>query len=363
MSLDELVNVVISLESAGITRVGFGIPMIVGDKLTISERSKLYSSSDLSELENDLTNGTSDPEYKMAQALISVSPRPASFMVGRIDSGDASITASLNAIKAYDNSWYTLLITDRTKANQVLAMEWTESQEKVFFTASSEAEIVDTVVGSDTDSLAKQSMAYSRTAILYHSLAGDGDLLPTTKYPDATLAGRISPYTAGSYTAMFKQLTGIPSDNLSPSQSINALAKSANIYEEFGGKDILRSGTVGSGEFIDVVIFIDWLKVRIQEEIFALLVKVLKIPFTDNGITQIANALEKPLSLGQENGGISGYAEDEDGNQIGGYLIEQPRLEDISSIDKSNRNLPNVKFTAWLAGAIHIVNVNGTVIV
>jgi hypothetical protein len=109
------------------------------------------------------------------------------------------------------------------------------------------------------------------------------------------------------------------------------------------------------------MIFIDWLKARCTEVVYQILVSNLKVPYTDAGIAAVQNALTQPLKAGQNVGGISPTAFDENKNQIGGFYITVPRLQDIPTADKTARTLNNVKFTAFLAGAIHVVRVNGLV--
>jgi hypothetical protein len=182
-----------------------------------------------------------------------------------------------------------------------------------------------------------------------------------TEYPDAATLGKLLPYDPGTYTMKFKTLAGITVDYLTATQSTNARAKNANTYEEIGPSNILREGTVGEGEKLDVIIFIDWLQARITEGVYQPLINNLKIPFTEIGMAAIKGEIEKVLKIGVARGGISDYAQDSDKNQIGGYIVTLPAFEDITTADKAARLLTGVEFTAWLAGAIHAVEIAGVV--
>jgi hypothetical protein len=57
---------------------------------------------------------------------------------------------------------------------------------------------------------------------------------------------------------------------------------------------------------------------------------------------------------------ISENEYDEDGNTNYGYTIEVPLAASISANQKASRILNDVKFTARLAGAIHVVNIVGS---
>jgi hypothetical protein len=264
---------------------------------------------------------------------------------------------ALDAIQAYDFNWYGVISTSRATADVEAIAAWVEATPMKFFvTASSDANIINESVSTDTTSIAAlfKNQSYLKTAVLYHSLA-------TTQFGDAALLGVILPLDPGSYTAAFKTLSGITVDNLSASQRANAFAKFANVYEYVAGVNILRKGTVSGNEYIDVVVFIDWLDARCTEAVFAVLVSNAKVPYTDIGIASIENALSQPLKAGQNAGGISPTAYDDQKKQIGGFYIIVPRLQDISTIDKTARELHGVKFVAFLAGAIQYVAIQGYV--
>jgi hypothetical protein len=182
-----------------------------------------------------------------------------------------------------------------------------------------------------------------------------------TEFPDAAMLGKILPYNPGSYTAAFKSLAGVSTDLLTTTERAACFSKNVDVYEYVGGANITRNGKVAGGEYLDVMIFIDWLQARCTEAIYRLLVSNLKIPYTEAGIAAVENALTQPLKAGQNAGGISPTAFDDQGLQIGGFYIEVPRLQDVPTIDKTNRTLNDVKFVAFLAGAIQIVKVVGTV--
>jgi hypothetical protein len=265
--------------------------------------------------------------------------------------------SALDEIEAYNNDWYGVICTSRniTDVNKVAA--WVEAAEmKFFITASADPNIVNQSVSADTTSIAAlfKNNAFLKSAIVYSSFA-------TTQFADAALMGKLLPLDPGSYTAAFKTLSGVSVDNLTTTQRANAFAKHANVYEYVGGVNILRQGTVSGNEYIDVMIFIDWLDARCTEAVFSVLVSNAKVPYTDAGIAAIQNALTQPLKAGQNQNGISPTAYDDQKRQIGGFYITVPRLQDIPAVDKTARELHNVKFTAFLAGAIHFVAVNGVV--
>ncbi|MCD8295844.1 MAG: DUF3383 domain-containing protein, partial [Clostridia bacterium] len=133
-----------------------------------------------------------------------------------------------------------------------------------------------------------------------------------------------------------------------------------NYYVTCAGKDILLDGKCMSGEWIDVIRFRDYLLNDIQERVFNLFIKNAKIPYTDSGIALIQNQIISALKNGQDVGGIADSYTDDDGNEVDGYTVTVPTVSGVSDGDRASRLLANVKFTARLAGAIHIVEITGT---
>jgi len=270
--------------------------------------------------------------------------------------GTEGFDAALDAIKLINNDWYALVCTNHVSANVQTIAAWIEANKKVYATSSAITDIVDLTNLGDTTTIAAilKAAAYDRTALFYHPLAD-------SIFPEAAMLGKILPYDPGSYTVMFKTLAGIAKTTLTSTQSTNALAKKCNTYEEVGGLNLIQNGTMASGEFIDVTIFIDWLEATMKTDVFRTLKISKKVPYTTEGILSIKNAMESSLKTGQDRGGISPLEYDDDKLQIGGYYITMPKIEDVPIIDKANRILNNVQFTAFLAGAIHKCVINGIV--
>lgn len=80
MSLQDLVNVSISSSTVSPSRPGFGTPMLVGYHTHYTDRVRVYSS--IAAMASD-GFATTDPLYKMAQAVFSQNPSVARVQVGR----------------------------------------------------------------------------------------------------------------------------------------------------------------------------------------------------------------------------------------------------------------------------------------
>lgn len=260
-----------------------------------------------------------------------------------------TVVNDLNAVQLVDDSWYALALTDRTAATVFSAAGWTEGQVKLFGTASADPDIINLAAGIDLSSIAAKcnQAGYVRTFVLYHQDAAND-------FPECAWFGGVLPLDPGSETWKFKRLNSISYSNLTSTQSQNARNKKANTYEFIGGVGITREGTVAQGEFIDIVRGVDWLTSRIQEFVYSVLVNSNKVPYTDAGITAIESEVKRALQLGISNNFIANDP---------APTVTVPKAASVPPTDKTQRILKNVKFQATLAGAIHAINITGTVTV
>jgi hypothetical protein len=260
-----------------------------------------------------------------------------------------TVVNDLNAIQLIDDSWYAFALTDRTAATVFSAAGWAEGQVKLFGTASSDPNIINLAAGVDLSSIAAKcnQSGYVRTFVLYHQDAEND-------FPECAWFGGVLPLDPGSETWKFKRLNSISYSNLTSTQSQNARNKKANTYEFIGGVGITREGTVAQGEFIDIVRGVDWLTSRIQEFVYSVLVNSTKVPYTDAGITAIESEVKRALQLGISNNFIANDPPP---------IVTVPKAANVPPTDKTQRILRNVRFQATLSGAIHVVNITGTVTV
>ena len=261
----------------------------------------------------------------------------------------ADIEDDLDAVVNENDDWYALAINDRAIQTVLSAAAWTESRTKLFGTASADSTIINVSPSLDTSSLAARlfSAGYARTFCMYHQDADDD-------FPECAWFGRVLPLIPGSETWKFKTLATISYSNLSTTQSQNARNKKANTYEFIGGRGITREGTVSAGEFIDIIRGVDWLTARIQEFVYSVLVNNNKVPYTNAGIAVIQAEVKRALQLGIDNNFLTNDPEPK---------VTVPDAAAVPPSDKANRILRNVRFTATLAGAIHVVDIQGTLTV
>jgi hypothetical protein len=441
-ALRDIVSISISRQTQAVQRASFGVYLIADEfatsKTTVAfSRYREYSS--LTEMTNDGWVVT-DQVYLEASALFSQNPRPDKIAVGRIDSGDASLTAALTAINTENSGWYSFKVATPYQAEWIEAATWAEANKKIHFIDASDyvtivfdADLVtlneidvsvilngvttnvptvtfssdhDTTMGlivaecidagfpayldpDDTDNRTiilfpggpnstvtapvTEGATQAGTTVTNYDI---GDPSSTTDiayvlnaanrdrsvicykkaYADEFAAawnGERLPFDAGEATWAFKTLSGVTTDTFTTTQRNAVLNKSGNIYESVGGVSITQFGTVASEEYIDVIRGIDWLESRLQEEVLQLLINSDKVPYTDAGVQLVEGIIRGVLKEGVDQGLLA----------EGTIELTVPKVADVSAADKAGRILPDVEFSAQLAGAIHKVEITGVVTV
>ena len=189
-----------------------------------------------------------------------------------------------------------------------------------------------------------QSFAYARTAIIY----SQARLL---NWSGAAWGGNRLSSDPGSSTWAYKTLAAVQVDaNLTGGQVSVIESKGGNVYRTIAGVNVTTFGITASGEFIDVTRFIDWLDQRIKERIFGVLINNAKVPFTDGGVDLMRAQILAQLNQGITAGGLAADP---------APVVTAPLVADIDPADKAARILPDIFFTATLAGAIHTLVITG----
>jgi hypothetical protein len=282
-----------------------------------------------------------------AGAFFSVEPSELGKLEVVQDHADPGLAADLAAIKLENNDWYDVKHLFNSKLCIEAIAGYIEANGKIFIAQTQDTTVATTAkAGTDDVAESLQASAYARTALIFHP--------KTDAFADGGWAGRCLPLQPGSETWKFKTLAGVPAVTLTSTQRANLKAKSCNFYETVGGVNITEEGVVSAGEFIDVIRFRDWLVARMQERIFGTLTSVNKVPYTNKGVATITADVRAQLQEGVDAGGLSDDP---------APTAQGPKVQNVSNADKVGRVLNNVKFDAVLAGAIHAVNLSGTVAV
>ena len=168
--------------------------------------------------------------------------------------------------------------------------------------------------------------------------------------PDAAILGRQLSRIPGSSSFMYKTLVGVMVDKYTTGERNAMRAKRCNYYESQGGKGIFKDGITPVGEWIDIVIGMDYLAVRTEEFVFANLSAPEKIGWDELDIIE-SLVLNSMLLYGVSNRFITKDS----------IKIVMPQT--IDPMDKADRKLKTIKASAELVGAIHYVNVDMTLFI
>ena len=168
----------------------------------------------------------------------------------------------------------------------------------------------------------------------------------------AAWVGMMFAKDVGSATWAFKSPAMVGYNETFSTNQIEKLNNyNANYTMKFGDRGVTFPGKTTDGEYIDVVHGLDWFENYLQLNVANAFISNDKIPFTTQGISIIEGILRTSLIEACNRNILDKTS----------IQVEVPDLLSISSSDRSNRILPNVKFSARLQGAIHKTRINGLI--
>lgn len=328
------VNVQITRETKPISEKGFGLPLV----LATSKDLPYTMYTDISEVADDFA--ADSKEYKLLSRMFGQNPRPAEIAVygvqydGATDSPTELTTALNDLIKTHNDFYY--LVSPEQGDDEITALaEWTNTQDKLYGATTSNKDLAAALKGR-----------YDNTFLVIHD--------KPDSYVAEGLIATCAPRVIGSYTWTFKTVQGVPAVSFDNTTINEIHANNASTYINEAGVLMNSHGVVTSGEYIDVIQSTHFLKARLAEYVFRLLALKDKVPYTDAGIALVVAEVDKVLKQAFKQGIIA----DDNGEPL--YTITVPKREDIPANTRAQRILPDVKWTAVIAGAVEKVEIRGT---
>jgi hypothetical protein len=259
---------------------------------------------------------------------------------------DPGLADDLAAIQAATNvDWYGLALDSNSEAQVGVAALFVETEKKIACFTTSDYGCMDS--GTTTDVMSDlKTAAYARSGVLMskkelHSYSGI-----------AWMAKQFAGAKPGEDTWAYKTLASVTADEFTGAERTAILDKNGNLYSAVSSINVTEKGKTGSGEYFDIVRFIDWLKAEIQFRVFSALINNKKIPYTDLGIDAIVSIIKGALKAGEDAGGL----------EPGTSTVTAPKVKDIASATRATRKLSDVKFGGKLAGAIHELEIDGSLV-
>lgn len=323
----------------------------------------VYSSIDEVVAAGWVTSGeNSDPVGVAAQVAFSQSPAPTAVYIAPIQIDSTKGSSAEKAVETVKRAvatsgWYVVCTAGVDKAEYEDIAAYIETQNKMFCYTE-----LDCLAASGEVTPAVGNV-YFRTFCEYGKESAEqenSDVPAANRYINVAKVAKWLNYSSGSETTAFKTLASVYPSKLSSTEIKALVEKNVNYFITVGSKNITMNGKTMAGEWIDVIRFRDWLQNDMQVRLVNLFVTNPKIPYTDNGIALVQNQMIASLKAGQDAGGIASTEFDEDGNEISGFQTSVPLASSLSSSEKASRKLKNCKFKARLAGAIHFVEVKGS---
>lgn len=268
----------------------------------------------------------------------------ASLLSNKQTHADPGIATDLNNISLKDDDWYALITLFNSPQVVAAAASNIEAKSKIYVFDVNETDAINTVVGNGDTLDAQHTLARSRSMGCYHPS-------PTNFFAAAWL-GRMLPILPGSDDWKWKVLSGVAPVTLTSTNDVNLRARSANTIQTVAGANITWEGNVASSDFIDNTRGVDWLQDDMTKGVYAALINAGKVPFTDNGIALVESEIRASLRRAISNGILTNSP---------APVVTVPKAANVTQSNRALRILPNITFSANLAGAVHKVQISGVV--
>lgn len=348
MNLDSIVRINISSDNLQMGKTGFGTPIIIAEHDYLQNRVHTFNNLEgLFALRNsDKERGLSEKEkfqnqplYGMASAIFAQNPTVPKIKIGKRLANESITDALANIQNEAAGEFYGVLTVPK-ESQEILELAKAIETKRILFGVDLDDSTIDL---APTLNKAEQAR---RIFSIFKQDPND--------YPAAALMGRMLSQPPGSSSWAYKRLAGIEGSKLSLDKSESLTKAHINQHLEISRVGLTMGGKAMSGEWIDIVHGIDWLFVSIQERLFRLFSINEKIPYTIKGVDLVRSEIMAQLKEAVYRGLLAPDPEPQ---------VSIPNIMDIPADIRGSRILPDIFFTARLAGAIHEVHLRGTVTV
>lgn len=359
LSLNKIVNVVVSVSPLAAPRNGFNQGLIIGPSTVIAATERLRFYSNINDMLTDGFTITS-PEYLAAQIYFSQSPAPTQLWIGRQDlTASETMLAAVQACRLANSQWYPVFVCGATKTDHLAIAAYIETATpaSTYFGTTSDADVPTATAGNVL--LTLKGLLYTRTFMQY-STATPYAICGAMGYA----MGQNTGLNGSSYTLKFKNEVGVTTEPLTATQALSIETANGNLYLNYGYYyNILEQGVSSAGRFFDEILNLDMLANNIQLNIMDTLYQNPKVPQTDAGVLQLIRACNQACDLAVNVGfiapgqwtGMPVLNLKTDDTLPKGYLVQAPAISTQSDADRQARKSPPLYIAIKEAGAIHSV--------
>jgi hypothetical protein len=346
--IDSIIDVTVSLGTQPTTTASFTSAAFLADltDVAFSDAYRIYES--LTEVAVDFADTTKT--YKFAALAFGGNFKTDKLYVIKYRTTGTVLTpvAALTATLLVDNTPYWIGADDHADATVTALAAFCEAEAKMYVNSTQQADVLVPATATDIGSVL-QDAAYNHAFTLYNAAAD-------TAMAEGGIVGAMAAIPAGTSTAEYKTLVGVTVDALNATQRSACELKNVAYYMPTSGVNCLFNTKVASGQFLDTIVFSDWLKARIQEQLFSLLKRESdlgrKVSYDEAGFAKVRQAIETVVQVGLNNGSISPDVEP---------IVRTPLREEILDADRANRILPDVVVEVLYSSAVHTVLVRAYV--
>lgn len=344
------VKVTINLATS-VTSIGFGYPLIFEGKASkaieytecssIADVIKVVGGITASDNEETVATKTTAAKatniYKAALLLFMQDKAPAKIAVCA-----STEVATTGLAGILHHGWRQLIVvssdTEGEDTRKAIS-DYIETTEKMYFTSVEAA--------AEAEELGEND----RTVILCHK---DSD--SAVVFPESALVGATAGKVVGSITYKNQMLKGLTAKILSDAELEAIHNAGAMAFVLKSGDGVTSEGKTTSGEYVDVIDAQDYIIQSITYQTEKTLHQYNKLPYDNSGIAVLENVCVNVLKEAANNGiialtdaGVPDYS-----------VSYKPRTETTQG-DRAARRYIEGSFRFALAGAIHTVEINGTI--
>lgn len=237
-----------------------------------------------------------------------------------------------------DNPTPYVVMVETHDADEVVAIaDYIETTEMIYATSMSDVELTT----SGEDSITEAFGGLTRTFVVWSQVAD-------IEYPEAKWVGEVIPWIVGRKGWCFASATGLTPSKLTETQRNNLFNKNINAVLNIGGRRHFQRGVTLEGNGIFEIVVKDWIKARLQEEVFTLLISLPKVPLSQDGVVLVEAAIRRVLDQAAVNGAIDPV-----------YSVTSPQTRDLTLTEKVEGIMKTFTFRAIYIGETRKVEITG----